>query len=243
LLAIFDVKRRMNRLTVRGQLLPTARRSFKCGRKYRSRISDHTELLHHPKIVSNRPVLGNLAVAKPEHVGEFDRDPPTYRGVDATKRRCLPRAFATAVHDDEIAIANDVPLDPSLVWLGAARGPNDRLDVLDPALSIGHCSVIHHIFRTELGRDTDVPRPTTSSRNRRTTALFCSISTPSPPSDSGITTIRSRRRCNHADAPTPVRPHHAPNAHNCACLEPNERQAAVPDSAYWAVGPVGFASV
>jgi hypothetical protein len=159
LLAIFDVKRRMNRLTVRGQLLPTAWRSFKCGRKYRSRISDHTELLHHSKIVSNRPMLGNLAVAKPEHVGEFDRDPPTYRGVDATKRRCLPRAFATAVHDDEIAIANDVPLDPSLVWLGAAREPNDRLDVLDPALSIGHSSVIHHIFRTELGRDTDVPAP------------------------------------------------------------------------------------
>jgi hypothetical protein len=232
LLAIFDVKRRMNRLTVRGQLLPTAWRSFKCGRKYRSRISDHTELLHHSKIVSNRPVLGNLAVAKPEHVGEFDRDPPTYRGVDATKRRCLPRAFATAVHDDEIAIANDVPLDPSLVWLGAAREPNDRLDVLDPALSIGHSSVIHHIFRTELGRDTDVPAPDDVIQKPPNNRLVLLDLHAIPPSDSSITTIRSRRRCNHADAPTPVRSHHAPNAHNCACLEPNERQAAVPDSAF-----------
>ena len=100
--------------------------------------------------------------------------------------------------------------------------------------------MIHHIFRTELGRDTDVPRPTTSSRNRRTTALFCSISTPSPPSDSGITTIRSRRRCNHADAPTPVRPHHAPNAHNCACLSRTSAKRLFPIRRTGRSGPWGL---
>jgi hypothetical protein len=42
-----------------------------CWRRPRS-DSDHAELLHHPQVVADRPVLSDLAVAKPEHVSELD---------------------------------------------------------------------------------------------------------------------------------------------------------------------------
>ena len=47
--------------------------------------SDRARLLHHPKVVPDRPVLGNLAVTKAEHVGKRNGDRPVHRRVDAAK--------------------------------------------------------------------------------------------------------------------------------------------------------------
>ena len=45
--------------------------------------SDQAELLH-PEVVPDRPLLGNLAVTKPEHMGKLDGDRPVHRRVGAT---------------------------------------------------------------------------------------------------------------------------------------------------------------
>jgi hypothetical protein len=43
-----------------------------------------------------------------------------------------------------------MPLHPSLIWLGAARELDDRLDVLDAALPIRHSGMNHAVLGTKL---------------------------------------------------------------------------------------------